>query len=101
MKREWGVGSGEWGVGSEFLVPTPHSPFPTPSSSSPCMNQGLQFPAEFHVDFSGADFDDDAYAELRMIDAVTRDELLLHRIGAQRPDLFVHGRGVFFRASGR
>src|SRR5262245_40836085 len=73
----------------------------SPPLSSSCMNQGLQFPAEFHVDLSGADLDDDAYAELRMIDTVTLNELLLHRIGAQRPDLFGHGRGLFFRASRR
>src|SRR5690242_13992629 len=36
-----------------------------------------------------------------MIDAVTRDEFLLHRIGAQWADLFSHRRGVFFRASSR
>src|SRR5215468_7297370 len=71
------------------------------SSRSSCMDQGLHFPAEFHVDLSGANLDDDAYAELRMIDAVTRDEPLLHRIGAQRTDLFGHGRGLFFRASRR
>src|SRR5215510_15478424 len=92
---------GDWATGREiaffFFAPSPSRPV----ASSPCMNQGFQFPAEFHVDLSGADLDDDAYAELRMIDAVTRDELLLHRIGAQRADLFGHGRGVFFRAPRR
>src|SRR5262245_29161173 len=68
---------------------------------SPCMNESFHFPAEFHVDLSGADLDDNAYAELRMIDAVTCDESLLHRIGAQRTDLFGHGRGIFFSASRR
>jgi len=62
------------------------------------MDQGLHFPAEFHVDLSGADLDDDSYAELRMIDAVTRGEPLLHRIGAKRAHLFDHRRGLFFRA---
>jgi hypothetical protein len=65
------------------------------------MNEGLHFPAEFHVDLPGADFDDDANAELRMIDTIARDEPFLHRIGAQRANLFSHGRGVFFRAPRR
>src|SRR5882672_7515388 len=65
------------------------------------MNEGLHFPAEFHVDLSGADLDDDAYAELRMIDTVTCGEPLLHRIGAQRANLFSPRRGLFFRASRR
>jgi len=77
---------------NEALSSSPHSPG---------MNQGLQFPAEFHVDLSGADLDDDAYAEFRMIDAITCGEPLLHRIGAQRADLFGHGRGIFFRAPRR
>lgn len=77
------------------------SSLPVAPSLSPRMNQGFHFPAEFHVDLSGADLDDDAYAEFRMIDAVTLSELLLHRIGAQRPDFFGHRRGVFFRASRR
>src|SRR5262245_14685735 len=29
-RREWGVGNGESGVGELILLPTPHSPFPTP-----------------------------------------------------------------------
>jgi hypothetical protein len=65
------------------------------------MNQGLHFPTEFYVDLSGADLDDNAYAELRMIDAVTRGEPLLHRISAQRAYLFGHRRGLFFRAPRR
>jgi hypothetical protein len=31
---EWGMGNGEWGMGNGekilFLIPTPHSPLPTP-----------------------------------------------------------------------
>jgi hypothetical protein len=68
---------------------------------SSSMNQGLHFPAEFYVYLSGANFDDHAHAEFRMINAVTGDEPLLHRIGAQRPGLFNDRYGVFFRASGR
>src|SRR5215475_8537260 len=37
MQREGGMGNGEWGIGNEewgeerkFLIPIPHSPFPTP-----------------------------------------------------------------------
>src|SRR5262245_9136676 len=30
-RREWGIGSGEWVLRIDFLVPTPHSPFPPPS----------------------------------------------------------------------
>jgi hypothetical protein len=65
------------------------------------MNQGFDFPAEFHVDLPGADFDDDANAELRMVDTIARDEPFLHRIGAQRANLFSQGSGFFFRAPRR
>jgi hypothetical protein len=66
-----------------------------------CMDECLQLPAEFHIDLAGSNLDDDAYAELRMIDAVTGGELLLHRISPKRANLFVHGGGLFFRASRR
>src|SRR4029434_10525303 len=65
------------------------------------MNQGLHFPAEFYVYLSGANFDHHTHAEFRMINAVTGYEPLLHRIGAQRSDIFNGGNSLFFRASGR
>src|SRR5215475_8682271 len=65
------------------------------------MNQGLHFPAEFYVNLSGANFDDNTHAEFRMVNAITGDEPLLHRIGAQRPNFFHDLNRLFFCASGR
>lgn len=45
---------------------------------SPSVNQGLQFPAELHIDFAGANFEDNSESEFRMFDAVAFGIFFLH-----------------------
>jgi hypothetical protein len=65
----------------DILLFNPQSAFRLPPS--PCVQERALSPAEFHINFSGADFEHFSETELGMGDNVAHGVDLLRRIGTR------------------
>jgi hypothetical protein len=65
------------------------------------VDEGLEFATKFDIYLAEANLCNDTDTEFGMVDAITECELMLHGVGAKRPDGIRIGGGLFFRGAGR